>query len=172
MPAPSSLSLERLREALNYDPLTGIFIRTQAGTPGNQRFIGEVAGNLDAKGYRVISIDGKTYKAHRLAWFYVTGEWPKNQIDHQNEDKDDNRFRNLRDASGSQNQQNRGKPRTNTSGQKGVYWLTRKRPWRASIRHKGRQIYLGSFFTKDEATAAYAAAAKNYHREFAKVFDL
>jgi AP2 domain. len=168
-----SLTLERLKELLHYNADTGAFTRIKIGTPGNQRFVNQIAGSREVKGYQQIKVDGKkTYKAHRLAWFYMTGKWPDGQIDHINGDKSDNRFSNLRQATPGQNQQNRLSPRTNTSGYKGIYKLPRKRPWRAFIHHNGKQIYLGCFYTREEAAHAYVNAAKTYHREFARVYDL
>ena len=99
----SQLTVERLRELLSYDPATGKFL----WRVGRQCMrAGAVAGATEVQGYRVIKIDGKIYKAHRLAWLYVTGEWPPEEIDHKNTDPQDNVWSNLRLATHSQNQAN------------------------------------------------------------------
>jgi len=166
------ISLSLLKELLHYDPETGIFTRIKIGTPGNQRYLGKPAGNLGGKNYWYICVDGRTYKAHRLAWLYMTGEWPLEQIDHINGNRSDNRFSNLRQATNAQNQQNRGLQKSNTTGHKGIHWLPRKRPWRATITCNKRRVYLGCFYTKEEAVSAYIAAMKTHHGEFAKAYDL
>ena len=111
------LTVERLRQLLDYNPGTGAFIWV---CPTSHRvFVGSLAGTPHNKGYRKICVDGVRYFAHRLAWLYMTGEMPKEQIDHINRDTTDDRFINLRQASSSQNQRNREKQANNTSGFKG-----------------------------------------------------
>ncbi|MCK9994454.1 MAG: hypothetical protein Dbin4_02974, partial [Alphaproteobacteria bacterium] len=100
----AELTQSRLKELLHYDPDTGVFTR-RVQTSSNAR-VGDVAGCLHPEGYRHIQIDGKRYAAHRLAWLYMTGEWPTNQLDHLNGVRDDNRWGNLREATHGQNQQN------------------------------------------------------------------
>lgn len=166
------ITVSRLKELLNYSPETGKFTRIKFDVPGNRHLVGNIAGSFCSNGYHNICVDGRTYKAHRLAWLYMTGKWPNHQIDHANGNRGDNRFSNLREATNSQNQQNRGIQTSNTSGHKGVHYFPRKRPWRASIRRAGKQIHLGCFATKEEAAKAYADAAKIYHGKFAKAYDL
>lgn len=158
------LSTERLRELVSYDPETGVF-RRRTGRP-----IGKPAGYIASKGYRYIGVDRRIYRAARLAWLYMTGEWPPEQIDHINNVRDDDRFANLRKATPSQNSANGLRYSTNTSGFKGVSQsrrdALRPRPWRAEIRFKGKGYHLGFFATPEAAHAAYCDAARRFFGEF------
>jgi hypothetical protein len=160
------LTAERLRKLLDYDPKTGKFswkARTSARVS-----IGRLAGNVSVNGYIEIGIDGTSYTAHRLAWLYVTGEWPPKEIDHINGQPTDNRFTNLRAATVSENQMNKKMPINNTSGVKGVTWHERGKKWMASIGVNKRSIYLGLFTHLEDAAAAYERAAEKYFGEFAR----
>jgi hypothetical protein len=108
-----------------------------------------------ADGYRAIRVGDKAYLEHRLAYLFMTGEVP-DEVDHENHDRADNRWTNLRDATRATNQQN-----TRGWGKyaKGVTRIDRKRPFRAAIRIDGKLKHLGSFFTEQEAASAYIAAA-------------
>jgi len=97
----------------------------------------------------------------------MTGEWPKNQIDHIDREKSNNRFSNLREANNAQNNSNRPAQQNNKSGYKGVSPVNRRLPWVAQIRVAGKSIWLGRFETKELAYAAYCRAAKEHHGEFA-----
>lgn len=165
------LTAERLREALDYDAETGVFRwRERPGKKSlNTRLAGKIAGTLDDEGYRSVYLFGRIYKAHRLAWLHAHGRWPCGVIDHVNRIPDDNRLANLREASMSQNQHNRGANKNNPSGCKGVCWDPKKRKWRARIAVNGREISIGRFSDLAEAHRAYAAAAKRLHGEFARI---
>ncbi len=113
------VTADRLKELLSYDPETGIFV--WAKLSGRRARIGDRAGSFNLSlGYRVIGIDGERHYEHRLAWLYMTGEWPSEDLDHENCDKSDNRFSNLREATDSQNLANVANWAHNTSGLKGA----------------------------------------------------
>ena len=160
------LTQEQLKELLSYDADTGIFVRLKSS--GGQG-IGSIAGGISPKGYIRIQMARKQYGAHRLAFLYMTGEFPVDQVDHINGVKDDNRWLNLRQATGSQNMSNQGRPITNTSGFKGVSWKKRDKKWKAQIMHMNRAIYLGYFTTPEAAHQAYVEAAEKLHGNFANI---
>lgn len=123
---------------------------------------GEIAGSIDANGYRRVQYKCRTYKVHRLAWLFVHGEWPAHDIDHINGNRADNRIANLRLASKAQNAQNYLRRET-SSGFQGVCWNKRHKKWRAHIRANRCQHYLGSFDTPEAAHSAYLSAKRNLH---------
>ncbi len=155
------LTAERLREVLHYDPETGVFTWKVAAS--RRRPSGSTAGTRDNQGYTVIRFEGNGYKAHRLAWLYVHGTWPADQIDHDNRNKGDNRLANLREAQPIQNAQNRSAPPGSSSGHRGVIYQDRKSPWRAHIKVDNRRIHLGCYASLDDALAARKAAEAKYH---------
>lgn len=155
-----SLSAERLRAVLRYDRETGIFTRFRRG---DWRVVGAATGS---SGYVVITIDYKPYLAHRLAWLYAFGDWPKNLIDHINRNKLDNRLQNLRDVGVAVNSQNRIRARKGSkSGVLGVSFskVARVNPWRASISTNGKRTHLGNFETIEAASNAYLSAKRERH---------
>ena len=156
----NELTAEQLRSVLHYSPETGIF--TWKVSTARRVKVGDRAGSLDGDGYPRIRVCSRLYLAHRLAWLYTYGEWPKLTIDHINRKKSDNRIANLRDVSHKQNNQNKSKYSHNTSGHTGVYWLKQSSKWRACIRHNQKQIYLGLFKSLEEAISARKAAEKLY----------
>ena len=161
------LTQQRLKEALDYDPETGIFTRRHVKIKnGMSTLSGRKAGYINPIGYVVFSVDGVNYLAHRLAWMYVTGEWPPQHTDHINGIRHDNRWCNLRVATPTQNYANAPRKSSNTSGFKGVSLHGKK--WRARIRWNGKYLSIGSFDTKEEAQMAYAEAAQRYYGEFAR----
>lgn len=159
-------SVDIVRQLLSYDPATGVF--TWRERRGGSAIAGSIAGGLDTKRYLAISVNGKRYRAHRLAWLYMTGEWPAEQIDHRDGDRANNQWTNLRAATNSQNAHNCGKRAHNSSGVKGVHWHTQSGCWRAEIRHGGAKRHLGSFSDINAAQAAYALAAADLHGDFAR----
>lgn len=159
----STLTAERLRELFLYNPGTGIFTRRIAhGRHGCYR-AGMVAGSADNKGYVVIRIDKRIYKAHRLAWLYVHGSWPQHDIDHINRVKSDNRIANLRDAIATLNRLNMVDARKdNKLGVLGVY--QRGKMFVAQIQVIGKGVkYLGTYPTKEQASAAYEKAKEELY---------
>jgi hypothetical protein len=142
-------------ELVSYDPSTGEFTRRSTGKP---------AGFLNRCGYLVISIRFKRYTAHRLAWLITYGDWPSSHIDHINEDKRDNRITNLREATPSENHQNRSSPnKNNKSGYLGVYLHRPTGKWAASISVCRKTKYLGLFETAELASEAYLSAKRSMH---------
>lgn len=132
----------------------------------NGAIAGMVAGSIHKKqGYRFIGIERRHYKAARLAWLWMTGEWPSHDVDHRNRDRADDRWENLRHATRSQNGCNRGLSR-NTSGFKGVSWDKSRGRWFVSICVGGKQKNLGRFDCVEDAIAARNAAAERLHGEF------
>lgn len=158
------LTADRLRSLLSYDKASGELL----WLAGQRR--GQIAGRLDeSNGYCKITVDRRPYAAHRLAWFYVTGEWPADQIDHRNTIRSDNRWENLRAATASQNKANCSRYSNNQSGIKGVSPSGRlNKPWTASIKKDGVCRRIGRYRTKEEAAAAYQIAANHLHGEFAR----
>lgn len=148
------VSLERLHQVLSYDQNTGIF--KWRVTKAALAVAGSVAGTID-RGYNKIWIDGKQYRAHRLAWFYVYGEWPK-EIDHKNRNKSDTRLENLREVTRKQNSENTGLHPSNTSGARGVTWNKKEKKWAAQIKHYGKLYHLGWF--RNFGDAVYARREK------------
>lgn len=157
------LTANRIRDVLIYDKETGLFVWRI--TLSNRAIAGANAGSFDkARGYMTIRIDGHLHQAHRLAWMYVTGEWPKNEIDHRDTDKLNNRIKNLRDVTFSENQQNVRIPRRhNTSGYLGVTWIKKLGKWKAQITIGKRCINLGCYSDASVAHDAYVCAKREYH---------
>jgi hypothetical protein len=173
------LTQQRLKEVLHYDLATGVFrwlLRVQSvehprANSFNATFGGKQAGGDNGKGYIVIEIDGRGYKAHRLGWLYVYGVWPSDQIDHRDRNKKNNAISNLRDANNSQNLMNAPRKRR-VAPYRGLGYsrTTPNKPWHAKINTGSKIISLGYFATPEEAHAAYCDAAEKHHGEFAS-FD-
>lgn len=163
MPRPT---IERMHEALDYDPVSGmLFWKHWAGAPCGT---GRAAGALrtHSKGYVVVTLDGSRMLAHRLIWAMMTGEWPAFQVDHEDRNRQNNTWKNLRRATNSQNRANSRLYSSNTSGTKGVMFLPRSQKWGAKIRFENKVVSLGSFDTKERAIAARLAAADRIHGDF------
>jgi hypothetical protein len=158
----NGLSQSRLKELFSYDAVTGLFTRNiKVGTSGEA---GSLVGTVNTKGYLVVRIDNKPYLLHRLAWLYVTGEWPSSLIDHINQNKGDNSFANLREANQSENMQNRTKPTSrNKSGYLGVSFRKDIQKFSAEIWLNYKKKSLGCYDTAEEASEAYLAAKRQIH---------
>ncbi|HIE5873633.1 TPA: HNH endonuclease signature motif containing protein [Pseudomonas aeruginosa] len=160
-----TLTQERLKELLRYDTETGEF--TWLARKGSRALVGSKAGSNDGQGYIRIAIDGRRYRAHRLAWLYCYGKWPAAQVDHLNHRRDDNRLSNLREASHSENQRNASLCRRNTSGELEISLEASRQKWRVliSIDETGKRKHIGYFCSFEEARSARDKAYKRngYH---------
>lgn len=125
-------------------------------------------GYLREDGYREISVGYETFLAHRLAWFYHYGTWPELSLDHTNENKDDNRIENLREATLEENNFNVSTYSHNTSGFKGVS-SAKYGKFRASISINNRYVHLGTYETPEEAYKVYCDKVKEIRGEFGKI---
>lgn len=175
---------ELLRKLLRYDPETGklywlsrtpdMFIGGNADAKArckawNTRYAGrEAFTSRNNFGYPHGTVLDQSLVAHRVIWVIMTGRWPASMIDHINGKPDDNRFVNLREATGSQNQHNRGLAKNNTSGFKGVTWRKAEGKWRARIVVMRKEKSLGMFDTAEEAYAAFCAACEKYHGTYGR----
>ncbi len=153
------LKISRVKELLQYDSITGIFKWKE--NRGNVKK-GDIAGSYDNKKYIRIIIDREEFKAHRLAWFYHYGIWPKNQIDHRDRNKENNAIYNLRDVTNSENHKNRGISKNNKSGIPGVCWDKVRQKWFAFISIEGKRKSLGRHDSKDEAVSVRKQAEIEY----------
>ena len=158
-----TLSATRLRKLVKYNPATGVF-RWRVGMGGG--FSGAVAGCIRrSNGYRVICIDGKLHQANRLAWLYMTGKWPRLEINCINRNTSDSRWANLRQMTPSQRRA--FAHHKNKLGARGVS-IGKVGKFIATIKVAGKKKHLGAFDTVKEASAAYARAAKDAFGQFAR----
>ena len=162
------ISRERLLEVLDFEPFTGFF--RWKGRLGPRAAAGTIAGSDDGQGYVRIRVDGKGYRAHRLAWLAFYGKWPNGQIDHINHCRSDNRIENLREVTHSENQRNASRSKRNISGHPGVSFESRRRKWRVEVSITGangrsRRKHIGYFENlNDAADASRKALLENrYH---------
>jgi len=159
------LTQDLLKEYLHYNEDTGIF--TWIKKPCKKIKVGSVAGSLNKVDmYIEIGLLGCLYKAHRLAWFYVYGEWPERDIDHKDTIKINNCISNLRLSNKSENAFNQGVSKRNTSGFKGVSYIEQSGKWRANAGLNGKIKFLGNFNTPEEASEAYKNFCRKHHGEF------
>lgn len=150
------LTQQRLKELLHYDAATGLF-RWRHGDAPSKRLPWSMAGRSNEKGYVIIDVDERQYRAHRLAWLYTHGRWPSDQLDHINGFPFDNSIRNLREVDNKQNHENVAVSRGNTTGYRGVSWDKSRQKYLAKVTHNYKTINVGRFNTAEEAGAAAAA---------------
>lgn len=155
------ITQNELKQCLKYDPITGKFTRTKTSRVSSDGTVGTV----QKKGYRSIYVKNKAYAAHRLVWLYVHGCWPKDQIDHINGNRDDNRVENLREVTNSENTRNRRNPQ----GSNPYLGVTKKRwrsgfRWCARIMLNGKSKHIGYFKTAEAAKDAYLNMKKELHK--------
>lgn len=165
-----NIDLGRLRALLTYEAATGRFIwnprpdDTRANRAWNARLAGREAGVITEYGYRRIDIDGRKYRAHRLAWFYVHGVWSDAVIDHADRNRLNNAIANLREATTAENARNHSKRSDNKSGVIGVRFDGRS--WLARLQHDGTTMSR-RFADRADAVAWRQAAVATYHGAFA-----
>lgn len=136
------LTYERLHEVLDYDLDTGFLVWIKPNS--NRVKVGDIAGSK-SHGYINVTVDGKKYRAHRLAWFFVKGYFPENDIDHIDRVRYHNWIDNLREASLSCNMRNTGNPKNNTSKIKGVSWNKALNKWSSQIKIYSKKKHLGYY---------------------------
>lgn len=162
MSSDDLVTAERVRELMNYDPITGS-LTWRVSFPSAPA--GRIVGHRN-QGYLRCKIDGRKYVVHRIVWLYVYGCFPSKMVDHINGIRDDNRITNLRSVDAAQNQWNRGVAKNNTSGIHGVIYRPRP-PWCARITVHGKRIIIGWFNTREEAMVAFEKARAEFFGEFA-----
>ncbi len=165
MSARKPLPLDEIRARWDYDPETGAF-RWKISIPSKHIVPGTVSRALSGAGYVMLSVAGRTYRAHRVAWALVRGTEPF-ELDHINGDRKDNRITNLRPCNHSQNQSNIGKKTRKFDLPTGVHM--NGRGYRAVIMVDYRYINIGTYVTPEAARKAYVAASRRYFGEFARV---
>ena len=164
MPKPIP-TFDRVRELFNYDEASGDLTWKQ-GTSFHDE--GATAGWDEGRGYRKVYIDGLIYYGHHVVWLWMTGVWQP-MLDHEDLDKSNLRWRNLRPANKSLNSVNRGLRADNKSGRKGVHWDASRGKWVAQIRYDGKHIFIGRFLEKEDAYAAYAAKSRELWPDFSRL---
>lgn len=148
----------RLMTLIRYVPETGEFFRM---IDGNSALL-PINGTLGSHGYLSVSVAGRECLLHRLAWFYMTGEWPINLVDHRDTNSTNNRWLNLRAATFQINNENERKARKNSaSGLLGAFAVGNR--WRSQIKVDRKALNLGRFDTAEEAHAAYVVAKRQFH---------
>lgn len=159
-----NITAPRLRELLHYEPEAGVFTWLSAAGARGRIKAGTVAGTKRRDGYIQIQIEGAIYTAHRLAWLYMTGEWPSGGLDHKHGVRDDNRWSELRAATQLQNLQNLRRAKSNNrTGLLGVSVVGRGGKFKSEIQAGGKKSHLGYFGTPEAAHAAYLEAKAVLH---------
>lgn len=157
------IPIDELHRIFEYDPESGSLIyRSRASTRASA---GSKAGFLNHKGYRLVGISGKQYRAHRIIVAMTSGDWPPAEfvIDHIDGNRDNNRIENLRVCSHSENQHNRISPSSSTSGLLGASYSKKERKWIAAICVGGKRMRIGGYKTPGEARSACLEAKTQLH---------
>lgn len=172
MNKPKSYDIEDLKRRIDYNPVTGIFtwkLREPPCGPFNSLYAGKVAGGAskgDSQGYIRIRYKGKSIKAHRLAFAFMTGRFPEKDVDHIDGNIQNNSWENLREVDRLTNSKNQKMYVTNTSGIVGVCFHKGKGKWAAQIGSGDNRESLGTFVDRFEAICARKSAEvkQNYHK--------
>lgn len=160
------ITYNELKEYLHYNPITGVFTQLVGG--GRNRKVGTILGRQTTFGYKVVTINGKSYKLATLAYLYMEEKYPDGLLlDHKDTNKANDAWNNIRVATNRQNAMNVGLNSSNTSGIKGVCWHKRNNSWIAQIRVDGKVKHIGYFRDIKLAEEAIIVAREKYHGEFA-----
>lgn len=160
----NKITQKELKLLLTYSPMTGKFVWNVSRRGHAKK--GAFAGTLSLKdGYIYLKVSQRRYVAHRLAFLYMTGTWPKDKMDHINHVRNDNRWENLRECSSSQNNSNRV-PVGGSSRYKGVC-IDKNNKWLARVTLNNKTAYVGHYDCEHEAALAYNKKASELHGEFA-----
>ena len=157
--------IDFVKSRLRYDKDSGVFTWTESR--GSVK-AGDLAKSVNSLGYARVKVGGVHHLAHRLAWAFVHGSFPESEIDHVNGIKTDNRIENLRLATRSENQRNKGKLSNNKSGFKGVNWNPSTKKWAARCMVNGKRTHIGYFDDVALAASAYQQVAASMHGAFYK----
>ena len=132
----------------------------------NTRYSGKKAGCVNPNGYLLLSltVNGKKRRfwAHRVIWLLIYGHLPKDEIDHINGVRSDNRLENLRDVTRDENRKNHKIRKDNLSGVMGVSWFKARQKWRSYIHVNRKQVHLGFYLDMAEACHVRKAAELKY----------
>lgn len=156
------ITAEEARERFHYDAETGVLTWKSRSVPRSRVRVGGVAGCSDKDGYRIVKVNNRNCKVHRLIWLMVTGEWPKFEIDHINGNASDNRFTNLRDVPHSINTQNLQRARKDNK--LGLLGVVRKSSGKFEAQiNSGGIVHIGTFPTAEQAHTAYVETKRVMH---------
>ena len=153
----AELTQATLKEALRYEPEAGIFYKVTTG---------KECSYTNKRGYVIVSVKSKQHQAHRLAFLYMNGCFPRGYVDHKNTCKSDNRWVNLREATNQQNQRNRGLSVSNNSGHKGVSWNKDLNKWRVRIMIDNKSKSFGCFEDLELAALVAYEAQETHFKDF------
>ena len=160
---------EFAREMFDYDPETGIVTRKISRFSS---LVGTPIGRMDRTGYIRHGFRwwGQRYNVsiHRLGWLIHHGEWPKDQLDHINGIRHDNRLVNLREATQAQNNANTRMYKNNKSGYKNIKWEPERKRYGVFIRYDNKLHRLGRFKTLEEAISVRNAKYEEIYGEFTR----
>ncbi len=154
------ITKSELKKLFHYDKYTGLF--TRLVTVKHNAKKGSLAGSVNSCGYLLFRVNTKKYRAHRMAWLYVYGANPKNEIDHINGDKLDNRIENLRDITSMENSRNRTTS-INKFGVVGLSWCKKTKKFYSRITIKRKTECLGYYFSMFDAICARKSAENKYN---------
>lgn len=163
--ANSTLTQDRLKTLIDYNPESGIFVWiSKPNVRANRIKIGSIAGSNKGNGYIQIQIDGKNYLAQRLAFLFVYGQFPRGEVDHIDGCRNNNKLSNLRDVTHAENIQNQLRPsKASTTRLMGVSKRKDNGKYSAYIMSYGKRISLGSFSIPEDAHEAYLSAKRTLH---------